>query len=118
MIVNALIIGCGNIGSQYDLKNNFVQTHSKSMFTSNWINNVDLFDLDQSDIERAKLLKQTIPQIDRVECVSMQKYSSDKKYNLIVLRWCSGYLADDELVHQLKVWKGWLDRGKDAHSDA
>lgn len=46
MSVNALIIGCGNIGSQYDLKNNFVQTHSKAMFLSNWINNVDLYDLD------------------------------------------------------------------------
>ncbi|MDC0296158.1 Gfo/Idh/MocA family oxidoreductase [Akkermansiaceae bacterium] len=56
MIVNALIIGCGNIGSQYDLKNNFVQTHSKSMFTSNWINNVDLFDLDtNTSIKIAKL---------------------------------------------------------------
>ena len=46
MNVKALIRGSGNIGSQYDLKNNFVQTHSKAMFISNWINNVDLYDLD------------------------------------------------------------------------
>ena len=76
MNVNALIIGCGNIGSQYDLKNNFVQTHSKSMFNSNWINNVDLFDLDKNiSIKISKLYGFNI----------LENYSKDclTKYDIV-----------------------------------
>lgn len=42
--VKALLIGCGNIGAQYDLNNSHVQTHAKCMFKSNWIDHVDVFD--------------------------------------------------------------------------
>lgn len=37
-------MGCGNIGSQYDFENEFILTHSKAIFFSNWINSVDIFD--------------------------------------------------------------------------
>ena len=47
MKISALILGCGNIGSQYDLNNDFVQTHSKAMFYSDWIYNVDIYDLNK-----------------------------------------------------------------------
>ena len=33
------------------------------------------------------------------------------------MRWCSGYLDDDELEHQLKVWKGWLYKSHDGPSE-
>ena len=37
-------MGCGNIGSQYDFENEFILTHSKAIFFSNWIDSVDIFD--------------------------------------------------------------------------
>lgn len=46
MNINALIIGCGNIGSNYDLENQHILTHSKAMFFSSWIKNVDVYDLN------------------------------------------------------------------------
>ena len=46
--IKALIIGCGNIGGFYDIDNNFVQTHSKAMYLSEWIDQIDIFDSDRN----------------------------------------------------------------------
>lgn len=42
--MKTLLLGCGNIGSQYDFENEFILTHSKAIFFSNWIDSVDIFD--------------------------------------------------------------------------
>jgi predicted dehydrogenase len=42
--LKTLLLGCGNIGSQYDFENEFILTHSKAIFFSNWIDSVDIFD--------------------------------------------------------------------------
>ena len=36
-LLKTLLLGCGNIGSQYDFENKFIQTHAKAIFFSNWI---------------------------------------------------------------------------------
>tara|TARA_X000000950_G_scaffold45778_1_gene52139 strand:- start:28969 stop:29877 length:909 start_codon:yes stop_codon:yes gene_type:complete len=46
MSINALLIGCGNIGGLYDFENKSIQTHAKALSRSNWIDNVDVFDID------------------------------------------------------------------------
>ena len=45
-MVKALIIGCGNIGGLYDLENDNIQTHAKAISKNDWIEKVDVFDLD------------------------------------------------------------------------
>ena len=45
-MIKALIIGCGNIGGLYDLENENIQTHAKAISKNNWIEKVDVFDLD------------------------------------------------------------------------
>ena len=50
--VRALLIGCGNIGAQYDLNNSHVQTHAKCMFKSDWIDHVDVFDTNLKVVEK------------------------------------------------------------------
>lgn len=52
MSINALLIGCGNIGALYDYDNNEVQTHSKALSKSNWIDNVDVFDVDNELLKK------------------------------------------------------------------
>lgn len=42
--MKTLLLGCGNIGSQYDFENEFIHTHSKAIFFSDWIDSVDIFD--------------------------------------------------------------------------
>ena len=43
-MVKALIIGCGNIGGLYDLKNENIETHAKAISKNDWIEKVDVFD--------------------------------------------------------------------------
>ena len=47
MTFKALLIGCGNIGALYDIENSFIQTHAKAISLSNWINEIDVFDLNE-----------------------------------------------------------------------
>lgn len=41
-----LVIGCGNIGAQYDINNNEIQTHVKAWYLNN-LTTVSIFDIDQ-----------------------------------------------------------------------
>ena len=43
----------------------------------------------------------------------MQKFETDKKYNCIVLRYCTGYLSDEELSTFLKKLGSMLEKGSD-----
>ena len=52
MLINALLIGCGNIGGLYDFENKNIQTHAKALSKSSWINNVDVFDIDIELLEK------------------------------------------------------------------
>ena len=45
-MIKALIIGCGNIGGLYDLENENIQTHAKAISKNNWIEKVDVFDIN------------------------------------------------------------------------
>lgn len=45
-MVKALIIGCGNIGGLYDLENDNIQTHAKAISKNDWIEKVDVFDIN------------------------------------------------------------------------
>ena len=38
----------------------------------------------------------------------MLTFDSQEKYTMIMMRWCSGYLDDDQLINQLKIWQSWL----------
>lgn len=44
---NALVIGCGNIGAQYDITNDEIQTHVKAWYLNKQVN-VSIFDIDNS----------------------------------------------------------------------
>ncbi len=46
MIDSFLLIGCGNIGGEYDFNSNQYLTHSKILNSSNWILNKYVFDKD------------------------------------------------------------------------
>lgn len=78
--VKALIIGCGNIGSQYDLNNSFVQTHSKAMFLSDWINDVDVFDLNTK-------ITSELPQ--KYNFRILKKYDANSLYNYDIISICT-----------------------------
>lgn len=79
---------------------------------------VDMFELDKEDFEEAKKLNHSSSNIGKIVNASMQEFTADDKYNMIVLRWCSGYLDDEELVHMLRIWRGWLDIDEEAKIDA
>ena len=84
---------------------------------------VDMFDKDEKCIDAAKKLKQKLSAepclcdrpncdhfaIDRVEVADMKDFKSEEKYKAIVMRWTTGYLKNDDLVSQLKVWRSWLE---------
>ena len=44
----------------------------------------------------------TLPEMDLVDQATMQSYPWERQYTGVVLRWCTGYLDDQELVAFLK----------------
>ena len=67
-----------------------------------------MFDSDKEDIEEAMKLKDEFPQIKEVRQDTMQTYETDDRFDLITMRWVSGYLSDTELINRLSKWKTWL----------
>ena len=80
MKVKALIIGCGNIGSQYDLNNSLIQTHSKAMFLSDWINEVDVFDLNTQITSELS---------QKYNFGILKKYNSNNLHNYDIISICT-----------------------------
>lgn len=90
-MIKALIIGCGNIGGQYDLKNDFVLTHAKGMFLSDWIDKVDVFDLN---VEASKQIS------EKYDFLVLKEYNKKQLKNYQVVSICTptethfGFLKD------------------------
>ena len=57
-------------------------------------------------------MKEEVAVIDSVEEAYMQEYQFAHTYSAIFLRWCLGYVADQELVAFLKKCKYWLKQYK------
>lgn len=55
---------------------------------------IDMFDHDTHAVNMAKALQQKHPKIKRVEQSSMETYEFKTEYNLIFMRYASGYLND------------------------
>ena len=58
---------------------------------------IDLMDQSIGAIEFAQALQEKNKKIRKIYNSSMQKFETDRLYNCIVLRYCTGYLADEEL---------------------
>ena len=58
---------------------------------------VDMLDRKEDKVKAAELLKEKFPKINRITQCIMQTYRFQTKYNLIVMRWCSGFLNDFQL---------------------
>ena len=69
---------------------------------------VDCF--DQCGVAVAKLeeLRQRVAAVDLVDQASMQSYEWQRVYTSVYLRWCVGYLEDQELVDFLRKAKSFL----------
>ena len=74
---------------------------------------IDMMDRAEGAIEHANALKRQNPKIREVYNSTMQKFETDKKYNCIVLRYCTGYLSDEELSNFLKKLGSMLEKGSD-----
>ena len=94
----ALEVACGDARLTSDL-------------LSRWFTKVDLFDQCPEAVDIARGLKETISNIDRVEQVKMQNFFFTRKYSVIVMRWVTGYLMNDQLIMFLrrakKALKSW-----------
>ena len=72
---------------------------------------VDMFDLDQKVVEKVDKERPLLPKLGRVDQATIQAYEFKKKYNLILMCWCSGYPEDDELIAFLSKAKKHLIPG-------
>ena len=55
---------------------------------------VDMFDKDLCEIAKAKRLLLDYRNIGNIDCVSMEDYNWEEKYNCVFIRWGIGYLSD------------------------
>ncbi len=73
-MVKALIIGCGNIGGLYDLENDNIQTHAKAISKNDWIEKVDVFDLD-IELQKKICFKYGFNGLDLNEKINYKNYN-------------------------------------------
>jgi len=73
-MVKALIIGCGNIGGLYDLENDSIQTHAKAISKNNWIEKVDVFDIN-IELQRKICEKYDFNGLKSKEKINFEKYN-------------------------------------------
>ena len=59
---------------------------------------IDMFDKCEKAIDKILAWKDTIEAIDRCECSLMSDFQSSKPYDVIIMRWVSGYLPQNELI--------------------
>lgn len=52
MIKSALLIGCGDIGANYDFDSDGILTHSKALSKLEWIKNIDVFDTNILQVKK------------------------------------------------------------------
>lgn len=78
MINSALLIGCGDIGANYDINSDDVLTHAKALSKSNWIRRVDLFDIN-------KLHQKIISNKYNFICLDSKKKINYKNYDLVII---------------------------------
>ena len=64
---------------------------------------IDLFDEGQDALDDARKNLGDEPKVGLLSRGRMQDYTFDSQYNLILCRYCVGYLKDDELVAFLKT---------------
>ena len=76
--------------------------HCTKMVLSKKFYKIDLFDESQGAVTDAMKNLEGVERVGQVAKSRMQDYTFDEKYNCILLRYCVGYLTDDELVVFLK----------------
>ena len=72
--------------------------HCTKMVLSKKFYKIDLFDESQGAVTDALKNLKGVETVGQVTKSRMQDYTFDEKYNCILLRYCVGYLTDDELV--------------------
>ena len=68
-----------------------------------------MFDQCPKAVKIVKGLKTKYSVIKSVDQATMQGYEWKKEYNAIILRWCAGYLNDEELAAFLRKARNHLD---------
>ena len=73
----------------------------------------DCFDQCPKAVKILEKLRMTVPELDLVDQSRMQSYVWQQKYAGIFVRWCIGYLGDDELVKFLRAAQNSLERNQE-----
>ena len=79
---------------------------------AHYFGRIDCFDQDMGAVKKLeKLQRRHADQIRKVDQCRMQAYCWDGAYDCIMVRWCSGYIADAELVSFLGEARAHLAKG-------
>jgi hypothetical protein len=73
---------------------------------------IDCFDQCPTALRKLEALRRSVPAMDLVDQATMQSYVWQRHYTGIFLRWCTGYLDDEELVPFLKKAATFLDSNR------
>lgn len=73
MIKSALLIGCGDIGANYDFDSDGVLTHAKALSKLKWIKNIDVFDTNISQVKKISK-KYNFQAINSFEAINFKNY--------------------------------------------
>ena len=71
---------------------------------------IDLMDQCDQALERAHDLKEECHQVDKIYPSSFEEFSTNKRYNCIVLRYSAGYLDCDALAMFLRKLSSMLEK--------
>ena len=63
---------------------------------------INCFDINYDAVKILEGLQQKLPVIKKVDQAFMQSFVWTKKYSCVIMRWCVGYLTDEELINFLK----------------
>ena len=81
----ALEVAAGDGQASRDLLQNFFEA-------------IDCFDQCPNAIKQLEMLQDSIKKIQKVDQATMQSFFWEELYDCILLRWCVGYLGDEELI--------------------
>jgi len=73
LIKSALLIGCGDIGANYDFDSDGVLTHAKALSKLKWIKNIDVFDTNISQVKKISK-KYNFKALNSFEAINFQNY--------------------------------------------
>lgn len=86
-----LVIGCGNIGAQYDINNNEIQTHVKAWYLNN-LTNVSVFDLNE---------KLVLEVANKYECQVVDNISRESLSQFDIISVCTPTFTHFEILENI-----------------